>query len=289
MKNKLDNFLLSTLWLLTSTLGVCFWFNIRFGFNIFSRAHWHHLAYMQANQTPIATSFYISIIASIFIVIFGLHLLLRPRTRATNLPAPENMAQPTPHITKPTTPTPKPAPTPPEMNMARPARLNVTPAPVATNIPSAPITPVAPLTPPAPQTGDWPELREIFESAGYTIKRAPKIGTVQTALLAIGTGEQLWLGAVGITTTELRGAVDTMAGVFSDTLDDIYININAFVISAPDANAPGAPDILTFDSATTLRNYINEHKNTPPDADEAEGFEAFSSYISTVVDYLGKI
>lgn len=215
--------------------------------------------------------------------------MLRPRSRKINLSTPETKVRSELPITKPTTPTPKPAPTPPEMNMARPARLNITPAPVATNIPSAPIAPTPQFTPPASQTNDWPELREIFESAGYTIKRAPKIGTVQTALLAIGTGEQLWLGAVGIDTDKLKDAVNTMAGVFSDTLDDIYININAFIISAPDAKAPAAPDILTFDSMDTLRNYINEHKNTPPNGEETESFEAFSSYISTVVDYLGKI
>ncbi|MDO4423576.1 MAG: hypothetical protein Q4C08_02135, partial [Pseudomonadota bacterium] len=76
MNNKLDKILLATLWLTASTLVTCFWFNIRFGFNIFSGAHWRHLAYMQATQTPVSGAFYISIIASVVITMFGLYMLI---------------------------------------------------------------------------------------------------------------------------------------------------------------------------------------------------------------------
>ena len=89
MRDKLDNFLLATLWIFASTLGVCFWFNIRFGFNIFSSAHWHHLAYMQASQNPVSPTFYISIVISVIVVICGLYLLIRPRFRKFKIPVRE--------------------------------------------------------------------------------------------------------------------------------------------------------------------------------------------------------
>ena len=53
MRNKLDNLLLGLLWILVSLLGLCFWFNIQFGFNLLSSSHWQHLSYMQATRTPI--------------------------------------------------------------------------------------------------------------------------------------------------------------------------------------------------------------------------------------------
>ena len=79
MRNKFDNILLGTLWLLLSTLGACFWFNTQFGFNILSGTHWRHLAYMQVTQTQIKPLFYISMIIAVFCIVFGLYLLIRPR------------------------------------------------------------------------------------------------------------------------------------------------------------------------------------------------------------------
>ena len=299
MRNKLDNFLLATLWLVASTLGVCFWFNIRFGFNIFSSAHWHHLAYMQASQNPVSLTFYISMVISVIIVIFGLYLLIRPRFRKFQVPVHNTSTQNIHHAptVSPTTPqpapiqmptvaqtpapTPEPAPVATEPTLTRPPRLNIAITPQLHN------TPLPQQTVQAPSASS--QLREIFEGAGYTIKNNPRIGTVQTELFAIGTNEVLWIGATGIPTTDLQRAIDTVNQIFSDTLDDIIINVNGFVISAPDANAPGAPDILTFDKIDTLRQYMSEHKNPPLGEDDNGNFDAFSAYISTVIDYLGKI
>lgn len=297
MRDKLDNFLLATLWIFASTLGVCFWFNIRFGFNIFSSAHWHHLAYMQASQNPVSPAFYISMVISVIVVICGLYLLIRPRfrkfkipVRETHKPSPNIQSQPiaqqpatnqTPTVAPTPAPTPEPAPVATEPTLTRPPRLNIA------------VTPQLHSTPLPQQTIQTPsmasELREIFHGAGYTVKNNPRIGTTQTELFAIGTNEVLWIGAVGVPTTDLQRAIDTVNQIFSDTLDDIIINVNGFVVSAPDANAPGAPDILTFDKIDTLRQYMSEHKNPPLGEDDNGNFDAFSAYISTVIDYLGKI
>lgn len=86
MKIRIDNILLCILWLLAITLGTSFWFNTVFGFNIFSTNHWQYLAYLQAAHTPIKTGFYISMVVIVFIAIFGLYLVVRPRRRKIRLP-----------------------------------------------------------------------------------------------------------------------------------------------------------------------------------------------------------
>ncbi len=292
MRDKLDNFLLSTLWLVASSLAACFWFNIRFGFNIFSSQHWQHLAYMQAAQKPVAPSFYISMVITVIIIISGLYLLIRPRFRKFKLPT-RQISHPTPAQPPQQTPTTQKSDTPPTP-VEQP-----TPGPILSRPPRLHIAVTPTLHSPTPQTAqpttqsqpdnDWPEIREIFESAGYTIKQNPRIGGLQTTLFAIGTNETLWVGAVGVPTTALQSAIDTLNQIFSDTLDDIYIHVNGFVIAAPDATTPGAPEILTFDTPSALRQYMNEHKNPPLGEDDNGNFDAFSAYISTVIDYVGKI
>lgn len=304
MKNKLDNILLSILWLSASTLVACFWFNIKFGFNIFSGAHWRHLAYMQANQAPVNTTFYISIIASVAIIIAGLYMLIRPHIRKITLPVRDThksalakkattpTAQKNTSNTTPATVAPAPQAKTPETHLIRPARLNLG-APLLNQTESftapAATAPVSQTATHAPQTNNWPEINEIYEQAGYTLKKTPRIAGLQTSLFAIGTDETLWIGAVGVEISAMQNAIDTLQQIFSDTLEDIIINVQGFIISPRNAHEQSAPEILTFDSIDSLRNYMNQHQNTPPSDDELENFEAFSSYISTVIEYLGKM
>ena len=310
MKNKIDNILSATLWLLICILATCFWFNVRFGFNVLSRTHWHHLAYMQASNTPITPYFYISLICVTVITIIGLYIIVRPKFRKIQLKTRKleqeiktktykTAPTPTTPVTAPQ-PTPQPAPQPaqiPETNITRPPRLiNInTPVQMSQFIPTAPIvTPTQdvtesapPLPPPTPSA--TPELIQIFEEADYEIKKAPRIKGLQTALFAIGTSETIWIGATDVPTSMLDQAVQALDQVFTDTLEDIDIAINAFVINATDASAPEASNILTFDSIDSLRNYMTEHINPKPVEDDVENFEAFSSYINTVLDYIGKV
>lgn len=311
MMNKLNNILIGLLWLLAVTLGTTFWFNTMFGFNIFSVQHWQHLAYIQATGQSVKPAFYISIVVAVLIAIFGLYKLLQPRFRQITMPifdrtksAPvqkadtvtvvqqtEKPIQAMPnqaHTQQPVTEQPHTVETHTNFDTqsSRPPRLNITTVTRTTNVPRVPLAPAS-QTRTNPET-EYAEIRNIFESAGYVFKGTPKIKNVQTAVVAIGTGEVLWIGAVGIKNTDMQRAVQTLAGIFTDTLEDIEIHINAFVVSAPDA-ADATPDILQFATVEDLRNYINGVPNTPPDADETENFDAYSGYIGTVMDYVGKI
>ncbi len=295
MRNNIDNILIGVLWLIAATLGTCFWFNIAFGFDIFSGAHWQHLAYMQASQAHVKVSFYISMVIAVFTTIFVLYILIRPRKRHIKLPrpstAPRVAPQPAPqanvvnqpapvvhHEPQPVSAVPETAPRPPRLNIPTRTSSNFT-APAQSA--SAPISA-------QPAQRDWPELTKIFVDAGYVIKPNPRINGMHIALCAIGTNEELWMGAVGVETTRMAAAIDKLNQVFADTLDDIYINVHGFVVNAPDTATP-SDGIMAFDDFNQLAQYMSSHKNQPLPTDEQENFDAYSDYISTVIDYIGKI
>jgi len=312
MKRQIDYFLLGILWLLAVTLGASFLFNIRFGFDIFALQHWGYLGQLQASNTPINTWFYIYLVLIAFILIFGLYLIARPRTRNIRLNdavygAPgntqstlnmvANVPAPAPHPDSPAAEpilanSPIPAPQSPQPPAAdnRPPRL-ILPTSATTSRP--PVTPVAPPAPahnPRPQAfnpvpdDEFPDIENIFKAAGYTIKKPPKVGPVRPALFAIGGEETLWVGAVGISTSMLAESVAKMQKTFKDTLEDVPIKINAFVIN-PAATSTG--DIMAFGSADALREYMAAH---PADENaDQENFEAYSEYIDTVSEYFNKI
>ena len=287
---------------MVATLGTTFWFNTRFGFNLFSGAHWDYLATQQASRTPVSFWFYFSFVAATFITLFVLYLLIKPRRRHIKISAPQkpNTAPKTnPDASQiniipgtvqhaPTTPVaPTAAPMPP-----RPPRLNIAPANTfapATPMPTTmtPTIPATTTTPSVQTKQDWPEIREIFSMAGYVIKPEPFINGKKMALLAIGTDEVLYLGAVGISTSQMQGCVNKLQQIFRDTLDDIEITVNAFVLNPTGTNADES--ILTFNSIDELRHYMNEHRNTPLNTDDAENFAAYSEYITTVIEYIGKL
>lgn len=307
MKFRPDYILLCILWLLAITLVTCFWFNISFGFNIFSAAHWEYLAYLQAGQSPIKIGFYISIVVIVFVTILGLYAIVRPRIRKIRMPimhvSDKNKkakatktttndiqntdastldimpAQPQESSTTQNTTSPSPSMRPPRLNIPSgimqsgqryvPENTHSTPSP----------------TPPAQQ--DWPEIREIFTSFGYTVKTSPKINGINIALLAIGTNETLWIGGIGIKTTEMRTVIDKLDGIFSDTLDNNDIIINGFVISAPDAATSEFQDILMFNTIAQLREYMSQHPNPPLPNDDNGLFDAYSQYIDAVINHIG--
>ena len=323
MKNKIENILLGLLWLLIATLGTTFWFNTKFGFNIFSGAHWKYLGTHQATHQHINSAFYPSMVVAVFVTLFVLYLLLRPRFRKIKLPifsktktqsepeqktvntvdsAVQNETASTINIIA-ETPSPQPQ-IPPQINMTRPPRLAINPmtsfgpqpAPQAT-VAQTPTTTVATPTstqhqaaiPTSAQPTENADLNKIFSEAGYEIKKSPRIGGTQITLLAIGQNEVLWLGGVGISTYEMNRAAEQLADLFADTLDGIEIDIRPFTVYAPDNANPTNPDVLTFDSFGALREYVSARPNPPLSDEDRENFDAYSEYISTVIEYLGKM
>ena len=301
MKKRIDNILLCMLWVLAVMLGACFWFKSMFGFNLLSGAHWRYLAYLQASNTHVASGFYISLVIIAIVLIGGMYIFMRPRMRRvkfadapkqtppTQQPTPQSPTQnaldnnaseidilPATFQSAPPTP-PSNAPSP-----MRPPRLTI-PTARPNNYPAAPIA-----TAPTPRDLSG-TLRTVFEQAGYTVKSNPKIGPVKVSLLAIGANETLWVGATDVKTTDMRTAIDKLQNVFRDTLEDIEISVNGFVIGAPDAAVSEFQDILMFDTVDALAEYMRAHPNPPISDEEMANFDAYSAYISTVAEYIGKI
>ena len=80
MNKHIERLLLSVLVSISVLLGLTFWLNIRYGFNLFSSKHWAELASMQASNTPINIGFYISVCVALFIFLSCLYMINRPRT-----------------------------------------------------------------------------------------------------------------------------------------------------------------------------------------------------------------
>lgn len=290
MKKRIDYLLLEILWMLAVALGLGFWMTTRYAFNIFSGEHWKYLAELQARGAPVRGGFYVSLICGIIIMFGGMYLLVRPQLRKIKFPEIKFTRRAATSETKPTlapapvaaTATPAPAPS---TAMKRPPRPNVgfTSTNNAVNI--APAAPVisAPRVASAPR--DYPEIRHIFESTGYTVKHASSINGFTPALFAIGADETLWLGGVDASTRDVRTAIDALQKVFTETLDDIEITVNGFAINAPDADTSEFQDILMFPDTDALREYMNAHKNDMSNED-SENFAAYSEYIDTVIKYV---
>ena len=314
MKKRIDNILLGLLWLVAVTLVASFWFNTIFGFNIFSIHHWEYLAYLQAAKSPINYTFYVSMIVIVFIALFGFYAILRPKLRKmkltqiykkkkkdtkseigqeSNKSMGDNINSDastldiltSEHQYAPVQKTPV-APVsmrPPRLNLPTLNNNNFISTQKSTqgqeNTMNTEKTPIQ----------DYPEIQEIFSNAGYVVKPSPYINGTKIALFAIGTDENLWIGAVGIKTTNLRTIIERLSQIFSDTLDDIYININGFVISAPDAATSENEDILMFNTISELREYMKNVPNPPVSSDDKGDFDAYSEYIDTVLKYIGKI
>lgn len=316
MRIRLDNILLCVLWLLAVTLGTCFWFNTVFGFDIFSASHWQYVASLQAAQNPIKPGFYVSMAVAIFITIFGLYLVVRPRKRRIRLPIVRVSKQNSDSTSATNNNT---------------QNVPVTPAPIANNdastldimgaeVQPAPQTPTQPTPPPtarpprlvlptlngnfmsAHQTttparniaqqqseSDATALREIFSGAGYTVKPNTRVNGIQTALIAIGTNETMWLGCVGVKTTDVRAIIEKFQQVFADTLDETYISVNGFAVAAPDAATSEFQDILMFNKIDEVREYMRANPNPPTPADDDGMFDAYSQYIDAVITHIGKI
>ena len=297
MKNRINKFLVSLLWLLAMALGATFWFNAQYGFNFFSLSHWQYLAYMQASGQPIKVSFYISLALVIILSVFGLYILLQPHRRRIVLPiidrsTPQRL---NPSIIESERPTQSSTDDTPQQHSteqkttvlpgpSRPPRLNIQSMP-RQNLPTVPLQSSVPAIR-NNSADDDKEIRDIFESAGYVVKGTPRIKNVQTSVIAIGSDEILWIGANDVSDTDMQSAINTLKGVFTDTLEDIEIDVHAFTIGN---NNDNDTNIMHFANVDELREYITAHPNPPLADDDTENFDAYSAYIGTVVDYIRKI
>ena len=298
LHEKINSMLLGTLWSLAMVLALDFCLNTLYNFNMFSDAHWQYIAEIQASQAQIATGFYISITITIVLWILGLYIIFRPRFRKIKLshPAPETHNTPNNEI-KNESPAPVLPPVITEQKNEVPPQST---APRFVRPPHLHIQSAAFTTPKQniqkkeqkksePQKSLYThEIREIFENANYRVITPKPIKKTPISLIALGENETLWIGAVNISHEQMADVMLELKSVFDETLQDIEIDINAFIINPSDNDAVDA--ILDFDSLKSLSDVISENPNTPESDDnenDGNSMDAFAGYIETVLTYLG--
>ncbi|MCQ2562738.1 MAG: hypothetical protein MJ158_03960, partial [Alphaproteobacteria bacterium] len=113
-----------------------------------------------------------------------------------------------------------------------------------------------------------------------------RIDGVHPALIALGTNEQLFIATNDIPVDVLEKTIKHIELCFADTLEGIAIKIQVFNISNQHYNDG---NIKTFRTTSALRTYLEEHKNKKPSSkSDLDAFEAYSDYITNVLEYLFK-
>lgn len=301
--DRLNFLLLGTLWTLAIVLILYFWLNTAYSFDMFSNAHWQLVSTLQAEHQHIASGFYIAFIAAIIMDIIGLYLLFRPRFRKINFNTQSAQRPLPPHIDKiepvsEQTPAPKtttetePEKTPDSESVKASDPLMVRPPRLHIQMPTAktrPVTatqntqPIAKRSTPAARYTD--EIRAIFEKYKFRVLTPKPVANVSLSLIALGANETLWIGANDISHEKMADVMLAFKTVFTETLEDIEIDINAFIINPTDNDHVEA--ILDFNSIQELNDAIQNIPNEPESGDEEGNMDAFAGYIETVLTYLG--
>lgn len=284
MKKFFESVLLSILTGISVLLGLSFWLNIKFGFNLFNAQHWNELARLQATNTPISISFYISIGLAIFIFISGLYLIFRPKLRNIFKKS-YTVSQTNPVLyTKTEQHNEKDKIVETIQFMSRPPRLNL-PKNIgdiaAEKYKSQPNTVID-------KTKYNDALSEIFSSNNYLVKKNPIISGKETNLFAIGNNEIVWLGYVNIDLNEFKNAVKKLSDIFSDTLTDIPITIRSFLIDTTN-KYDSDDEILIFNNIEDLKEFISENPGEQIEDSDKENFDAYSEYIDTIIQYIKNV
>ena len=302
MQNKFESILLSILLGTSTLLGLSFWLNINYGFNLFYEKHWEELAQLQASHTPIATGFYVSVIVALLIFLIGIFVIYKtesgtkksPTTNTINI-QPEQQNIPVPQqtqvntATEPETNADAPAPMP-EIPLSRPPRLNL-PKNIAQIV--AQQQQIKHEVPQKQQSYSQQnpyasEITQMFSDAGYTIKQNPTISGFSPNLFAIAPDEILYIGAIDAKMDDMQRAVDKLQSVFTETLEDIQINITPFILDTMNQYQPN-DSVLIFKSIDELRQFVSEHQIDEMSDVDADNFDAYSEYIDTIIQYVKNI
>ena len=121
----------------------------------------------------------------------------------------------------------------------------------------------------------------------FIVKKKPKISGFTPNLFALGADEIIWIGGVDCDIDKLNKAIERLESTFEETLEDITIIVNAFLIDT--VGKYNSDDrIHIFHSIDELKQYISENPGNPIDDSNREDFDAYSDYIDTVLTLLYK-
>ena len=305
MKKYLDRILLTVLCATTILLALTFWLNTKFGFNLFSAAHWHQLSVLQASKEPIYGAFYLSIGIAILMFIICLNIIYRPKRIKITPPIAEQHPviqpeqtntsiqkqieddKPTPPQTTPPEPDQTPTtPSAPHLANPEPPRLHLNLPKNMAQIAAARYAEQKPNTSLDHDKFDT-DLDKIFSENQFLVKKKPTISGLKLNLFAIGANEVVWMGGVNCDLDKLKEAIARIENVFSETLEDIPITVNAFVIDTLKRYNSDSR-IHIFHTIDELNKYISENPGGEILDSGRSDFDAYSDYIDTVLTLLYK-
>lgn len=133
------------------------------------------------------------------------------------------------------------------------------------------------------------EISSIMGNAGYLIKPCSKIGKLIKPIVALSYDQTLWIATAGVSTSDVMDALQTLISVFDDTLGDSAddMSVRACILNPTDESTK-SDLISTFKSMDDLREFMDAHPNKKPDDYDQDLFDAVSTYIDTVTNYIGK-
>jgi hypothetical protein len=309
---KKERFLLSVLWANAMALFAAWFFNVSFGFNVFSRAHWRYLSELQISGV-VDRWFYTSIAALAVIGIAGMYLMIVPWHRRIRI-------QKTGSATETYAP-PEPAAAPREnpLNPSKPPRLNLNNVFIPTKRERAEI----PVSKPAVAAAGSEKIgiiKDMLARAGFVAKNPPSIDGIRPDFWAIGADEALVVGLFSgesgeITAAEggksmwsadgrsfqspvwrLTAAVQSIEALFLEVVDEgLKINVLPFVFSNGHiANKDGvravwdALGVKVFDDIGVFGDFLESRRPRELGEDERGDFGAFSDFIDTVSDHFDR-
>ncbi len=289
MRNKLENFLLAVLLGISVLLGLSFWLNTKFGFNMFCAAHWDKLSQLQAEKAHINIWFYVSIGVAIFVFIFGLYIICRPRlhsifinhksatvpNKIQELPQ-QPVQQPQPEQQQIQTPVNS-------INLVRPPKLNL-PRNMA-QVAAAQQTKQTQQQIIPDKNPYIDKIAEIFTNNAYLVKKNPTINGFTPDLFAIGNNEVLWIGGVDCDMSKLSMVIEKLKSIFMETLSDIQITIYSFILDNK-KQYESKDNIFVFHDIDDLSKFISENQGADISPEDQENFDAYSEYIDTIIQYV---
>ena len=129
------------------------------------------------------------------------------------------------------------------------------------------------------------EIYDIFIKSGYEICDLIRIDGKHPAVVALGTDEKLYIATTAIEEEALQNTLKRIELCFADTLEGIKINTRILCIDGTKTSI--AEKIIHFTSVDTLQKYIMARPNIRPRTQsDMENFDAYSEYITTVIEYL---
>jgi len=293
MTKNIEKIFLGVLWLMTIALATTFWMSTRYGFNIFSSAHWTYLSTLQANRAQIKPDFYISLLVALVISIIGLYLMIHPHLRKIKIfgvfgKKSAQQAQ--------TTTTTQQTSKPKLFGLCRPRSpisgsiKRIPKAPVATADSTLTPTPIQLKTPSATNTQNA-EISKLFEDAGYEIIPTKKLENLDSPVLAFSYDRNLIVAIANASPNDVMKAIGTLMTFCEDSLGENFeeLMLRGYIVAPTDNENPNTELIKTFETMDSLKEFLANNKNVKPDDFDQGLHDAFSLFLKTMISYIGKL